>query len=225
MRGTRVKNIVRELHGEKIDIIRWQPDIRQFIAEALSPAKIAEIRPDDGTKQALVMVEDDQLSLAIGKRGQNVRLAAKLTGWQLEIKSRAQLSAPEVELRAVAGVGPTMETRLKEAGIANARQLAGMTLEQLTAIKGIGEKTAERILEAAKNALEAHAAAGQQSAVLPEPGGETAAFPPEGEAVTEEAAVEEEPSVEPPTDANPSPSDEPPQDLPEQPEPPQEPSP
>src|SRR3989338_4503944 len=102
MRGTRVKNIVRELHGEKVDIIRWHEDIKEFIAAALSPAQIAEIRPDLETKQGLVIVEDDQLSLAIGKRGQNVRLASKLTGWQLEIKSRAQLSGGgELTLRSL----------------------------------------------------------------------------------------------------------------------------
>ena len=158
MRGTRVKNIVRELHGEKIDIIRWQSDVREFIAAALSPAKIAEIRPDSDAKHALVVVDDDQLSLAIGKRGQNVRLAAKLTGWELEIQSKSQLAAAQIELRAVPGVGPAMEARLKEAGITSVQQLAGMSLEQLTAVKGIGTKTAERLIEAATRALEARAA-------------------------------------------------------------------
>ncbi|MBI4342431.1 MAG: transcription termination/antitermination protein NusA [Candidatus Omnitrophica bacterium] len=155
MRGTRVKNIVRELHGEKIDIIRWHEDITAFIAAALSPAKISGIELQAETKQALVMVDDDQLSLAIGKKGQNVRLASKLTGWQLEIKSKAQLAPPSVEvtLRSLQGIGQALEQRLTGAGVTTVRQLAGMTLEQLTGIEGIGEKTAQKLLEAAQHAL------------------------------------------------------------------------
>ena len=157
MRGTRVKNIVRELHGEKIDIIRWHESITEFIAAALSPAKITEIQPDPETKQALVIVEDDQLSLAIGKKGQNVRLASKLTGWQLEIKSRTQPTGTDTSLRAIPGVGPTMEKRLAEAGITTIQQFADLTIESLTAIKGIGEKTAQKLLESAQQALTASA--------------------------------------------------------------------
>ena len=159
MRGTRVKNIVRELHGEKIDIIRWHATIKEFIAASLSPAKIEEIREDAATKQALVIVEDDQLSLAIGKKGQNVRLASKLTGWQLEIKSRSQLSAGESSLRGLPGVGPAMEERLAAGGITTLQQLAEMPLEQLTAIKGVGEKTAQKLLEVAQQSLAAAKAA------------------------------------------------------------------
>ncbi len=154
MRGTRVKNIVRELHGEKIDIIRWHDDITEYLAAALSPAKIAQIQPDAAARQALVVVDNDQLSLAIGKKGQNVRLASKLTGWQLEITSKSQLEAPALALRNVRGVGPAMEERLKEGGIATVEQLAKATVEQLTAIKGVGEKTAEKFIEAAKQALQ-----------------------------------------------------------------------
>ncbi len=154
MRGTRVKNIVRELHGEKIDIIRWHDELKEYLAAALAPAKIAEIQTDESTHRALVMVDDDQLSLAIGKKGQNVRLASKLPGWQLEIKSRSQLVVATVALREVPGVGPSMEDRLKEGGIETVEQLAGATVEQLTGIKGIGEKTAEKLIESARAALE-----------------------------------------------------------------------
>ena len=153
MRGTRVKNIVRELHGEKIDIIRWHEAIAEFIAAALSPAKIAEIRPDAATKQALVIVENDQLSLAIGKKGQNVRLASKLTGWQLEIKSKSQIGSGELSIRELPGVGPALGDRLVAAGITTVQQLAASTLEQLTTLEGIGEKTAQKLLEAAQQAL------------------------------------------------------------------------
>lgn len=185
MRGTRVKNIVRELHGERVDVIRWKEDVKAFITEALQPANVAEIRMDAATQQAVVLVEDDQLSLAIGKRGQNVRLASKLTGWQLEIRSKSQAAAATILLREVKGVGPTMEERLKEGGIATVEQLAAATVEQLTAIKGIGDKTAEALLEAAKEAL--------QRAVQP------AAHVPQEPASTAEPAEPTEPTAPPDT--------------------------
>jgi len=179
MRGTRVKNIVRELHGEKVDIIRWHQDVPAFISAALSPAKIAEIRPQGEAKQAIVLVDDDQLSLAIGKKGQNVRLASKLTGWQLEIKSRVQLTtAGEVTLESLAGVGPALQERLKEAGVTTVAQLAAMTLEQLTAIKGVGEKTAQKLLESAQAALAASSAQ-QPMEAADQPSPEAASEPPQ----------------------------------------------
>lgn len=85
MRGMRVKNIVRELGGEKIDIIRWSPDIRQFVANALAPAKLKNLTIDEARHTVRVVVDLDQLSLAIGKKGQNARLTAKLTGWNIDI--------------------------------------------------------------------------------------------------------------------------------------------
>jgi N utilization substance protein A len=93
MRGSRVKNIVRELSGEKIDIIRWQADVRRYIEEALSPAHVRDILIDEETKRVRVIVHDDQLSLAIGKRGQNARLTSKLTGWHVDIASLEQIEA------------------------------------------------------------------------------------------------------------------------------------
>lgn len=92
LRGTRVQAVVNELYDEKIDIIRWYPDPAQFIAEALSPAKVSEVKLNEAEKSALVIVADDQLSLAIGKAGQNVRLAARLTGWKIDIRSVSQLA-------------------------------------------------------------------------------------------------------------------------------------
>ncbi|MBI4354567.1 MAG: transcription termination/antitermination protein NusA [Candidatus Omnitrophica bacterium] len=154
MRGTRVKNIVRELHGEKIDIIRWHEALPDYIAAALAPAKIAEIELESQAQQAGVIVDDDQLSLAIGKKGQNVRLAAKLTGWQLEIHSKSQRLLAAMPLSEVKGIGPSLEERLKAGGISTVQQLAGASVEQLTAIKGIGEKTATTLIESAKDALQ-----------------------------------------------------------------------
>ncbi|WP_055070965.1 transcription termination factor NusA [Clostridium massiliamazoniense] len=89
-KGVRVQNIVNELKNEKIDIIKWSKDPEEYIANALSPAKVLEVTVNEESKSAQVVVEDSQLSLAIGKEGQNVRLAAKLTGWKIDIKSKSQ---------------------------------------------------------------------------------------------------------------------------------------
>jgi N utilization substance protein A len=94
-RGTRVQSIVNELRNEKIDIIKWSKDPKEFIANALSPAKVLEVIIEDNGNSCKVIVEDNQLSLAIGKEGQNVRLAAKLTGWKIDIKSRRQYEAEQ----------------------------------------------------------------------------------------------------------------------------------
>jgi N utilization substance protein A len=225
MRGTRVKNIVRELHGEKVDIIRWHEDVKEFIAAALSPAKISEIRPSPEAKQALVLVEDDQLSLAIGKKGQNVRLASKLTGWQLDIQSRSQLTQAARLLRDLPGIGPLLEQRLQEAGITTVQELAAQTVERLTAIKGIGEKTAERLLESARAALGPAAQSGRAPAEETSPAPvEEAAPAAEAAAPQEDAAATAEPPTEepaaPPGDSAPptpeTPSEERPDESPRQ---------
>jgi N utilization substance protein A len=98
MRGSRVKNIVRELSGEKIDIIRWHPEVRRYIEEALSPAHVKDMEIDEATQRVRVIVHDDQLSLAIGKRGQNARLTSKLTGWHVDIVSVEQLAEEKAGL-------------------------------------------------------------------------------------------------------------------------------
>lgn len=173
MRGSRVKNIVRELQGEKIDIVRWNEDIKEYITAALNPAKIANIKLDKEAKKAFVTVDDDQLSLAIGKKGQNVRLAAKLTGWDIDIKSKTALaqaeaskaqeekvSAEEEEVRprkekekdifSLPGIGPKTKKLLEEAKFKTIESLASASIEELTKIKGIGKKTAEKISKGAK---------------------------------------------------------------------------
>src|SRR2546423_6262304 len=84
--------VVNELRGEKIDVVPWSPEPTQFVANALQPAKVKEVRIDPETQTAMVIVPDYQLSLAIGKEGQNARLAARLTGWRIDIKSEAQFA-------------------------------------------------------------------------------------------------------------------------------------
>lgn len=96
-KGVRVQNIVNELKNEKIDIIKWNKDPVEFIANSLSPAKVLSVEVDEKNKTAKVVVDDNQLSLAIGKEGQNVRLAAKLTNWKIDIKSKSQKAILDVE--------------------------------------------------------------------------------------------------------------------------------
>lgn len=96
-KGSRVRMVVSELRGEKIDIVKWSDDPAVFIANALSPAKVSRVLVNEKTKTALVIAPEDQLSLAIGKEGQNVRLAAKLTGWRIDIKSESQISEEEID--------------------------------------------------------------------------------------------------------------------------------
>jgi N utilization substance protein A len=96
-RGSRVRMVVSELRGEKIDIIPWNPEPARFVAKALSPARVREVLVDDDTKEATVVVPDDQLSLAIGKEGLNARLAARLTGWRIDIVSETEFARTEAE--------------------------------------------------------------------------------------------------------------------------------
>ena len=200
MKGMRVQSIIRELRGEKIDIIEYHEDSVTFAEKALQPAKVSRVTVvDSADKHLEVVVDDSQLSLAIGKKGQNVRLAAKLLGWKIDIKSeeekRQEVEAQMAELTSVTstplesveGLGEGLVEKLKAAGISTVEALADMTPEQLEAIEGIGPKTVEKISVAVNNyfaALE---------------GGEAMALPEnEGEAVSAEQAEQvEEPAAEP----------------------------
>ena len=154
MRGTRVKDIVRELHGEKIDIIRWSPKLEEYVSAALSPAKTAQIKVSSDKRRVEVLVDDDQLSLAIGKKGQNVRLASRLTGVEIDVRTHGQ--AAELEKLSIAdlpGVGPKLLEALEESGYKSVDVLARLSVEELTAVKGVGEKTAQKLIEAAQEAV------------------------------------------------------------------------
>ncbi len=149
VRGQRVKNIVRELGGEKIDIIRYSDEIEPYIKNAMAPAELAEIKLNRKDKAAEILVEDDQLSLAIGKKGQNVRLASKLIGWKLDVRSKSQ----KIPLRDLDGVGEKTEELLKANNINTIKDLIKITPEDLAKIPGIGDKTAEKIIAAAHKAI------------------------------------------------------------------------
>ena len=208
MRGNRVRNIVNELQGEKIDIVRFNDDVREYIKAALSPAKVSEIKLDRDKMKAGVIVDDDQLSLSIGKHGQNVRLASRLVGWELDIRTKSMIAAEalggkaevavsateattnqpeliklkkvkketkkvskkaaktdtkknvkkeikkgtkdEASLGEFLGVGAKIAESLKEAGIKNRDDIIKLQVQGLIKIKGIGEKTAQKIITEAK---------------------------------------------------------------------------
>jgi len=164
MKGMRVQSIIRELRGEKIDIIEFHEDPVTFAEKALQPAKVSRVTVIDTNEKHLeVVVDDTQLSLAIGKKGQNVRLAAKLLGWKIDIKSEEekrqeveqQMSALVTQtatpLENVTGLGEGLVEKLKVAGVSTVEALADMTPEQLEAIEGIGPKTVEKISIAVNN--------------------------------------------------------------------------
>jgi len=164
MKGMRVQSIIRELRGEKIDIIEFSDEITTFAEKALQPAKVSRVSIVDLAEKALeVIVDDTQLSLAIGRKGQNVRLAAKLLGWKIDIKSeeekrqeveeqmKAFASGPSTPIEQIVDLGESVTQKLVAAGITTVEQLADMTPEQLEAIPGIGEKTVEKISAAVRH--------------------------------------------------------------------------
>jgi N utilization substance protein A len=159
MKGVRVQQVIQELKGEKIDIIPWSENPMVFARSALSPAEISSIRIDERNKAMEIMVEDTQLSLAIGKRGQNVRLAAHITGWKLDIISKTKLQKRVQDAIAnlilVEGVNETQARALAQIGILNIRQLSEMTLEALVRVPGFEDREiAERGHSKAKALVE-----------------------------------------------------------------------
>src|SRR3954462_12838075 len=197
MKGMRVQSIIRELRGEKIDIIEYHEDAVTFAEKALQPAKVSRVTVlDSADKHLEVVVDDSQLSLAIGKKGQNVRLAAKLLGWKIDIKSEEE-KRQEVEqqmeslttqqstpLANVTDLGEALIGKLSEAGISTVEALADMTPEQLEEVPGVGPKTVEKISIAVNNYFST-LETGPAVAAIPE-AGEPAAV--EGEAAAEPAA-------------------------------------
>jgi N utilization substance protein A len=154
MRGSRVQSVVQELRGERIDIIPWSPDPAKFVCNALSPAEISRVVMDEENKTMEVVVPDERLSLAIGKKGQNVRLASKLTGWKIDVVSETRMQerneAARRSLREIPGIGDMTVEILFMEGYRSAEEVAQATEEELGNISGIGAERAHNLIESAR---------------------------------------------------------------------------
>ncbi|MCG2726635.1 MAG: transcription termination factor NusA [Elusimicrobia bacterium] len=159
MRGSRIRMIMNELSGERIDLIPHTDDNQQMIMRSFAPATVVSVRVEDkNEKKATIIVPDDQLALSIGKDGNNIRLVSRLTGWNLEVKSEGQKQQEAREntdiavgdLLKVEGLGPKAADTLVKMGITDIEKLAGFKVEDLSSFQGIGEKTAQKIIDGAK---------------------------------------------------------------------------
>ncbi|MFZ0133144.1 MAG: helix-hairpin-helix domain-containing protein, partial [Desulfobacterales bacterium] len=181
--GSRVQNVVQELRGEKIDIISWHVDPARYVCNALAPAEISRVIIDEANRTMEVIVPDEFLSIAIGKRGQNVRLASRLAGWHLDVKSESKYSeamrSGYDSLLALPGVGISLADALYERGLFSAEEISKATVEDLVQIKGIGEDSAIKLIAASKQAIETEAieaeAAAEESAAATDTVGEPVA--------------------------------------------------
>ncbi len=161
MKGIRVRSVVEELRGEKIDVMKWNEDPAVLVEAALAPADISHVALDPETRKMRVTVPSDKLSLAIGKRGQNARLAARIVGWELDIvdeeqvRERPVIFASDVteQLMTIPGVGAKLADELRDAGFTAPRRIAQATIEELAAVPGLGEKSAAKIIESAQSIL------------------------------------------------------------------------
>ncbi len=204
MKGSRVQAIIRELRGEKIDIIEWSDEPSVFAANALSPAKVNQVRITDiEHRQMEVIVNEDQLSLAIGKRGQNVRLATKLVGWNIDIRSEEELkrevaaqmgamiaSGEAVPLERLQGMNPAMVSTLADHGVGDIEALANATVDDIAEFLDVSIDQAEALIGAAQAVVESARASGE--------GEEGAA---EGEEPAAEASTGDESAAEGTTEA------------------------
>ncbi|MBR4355195.1 MAG: transcription termination/antitermination protein NusA [Elusimicrobiaceae bacterium] len=172
MRGIRIRAVMNELSGERIDLINYSDDISTVLMNAIAPAKANFVKIENvAEKRATIIVPDDQLAIAIGKDWQNIKLASRLTGWELEVKSETQKAqegkeatdAIQAQLADVEGIGPKMAEVLQKAGFASIDQLANVSVEHLSTIQGIGEKTAAKIIEGAKKYVTQQASEPQEA--------------------------------------------------------------
>jgi transcription termination/antitermination protein NusA len=161
MRGIRVKNIVRELSGEKIDIVRWHDDVKTFVTLALAPARLMKVTVEEDIRTVTVIVDADQLSLAIGKKGQNARLTAKLTGWKIDIqKNEEQIGFEEKVAKAVRGlgeiegIGMAHAERLVHGGFLTLEGIMAADLSDLETVEGFTPEVARDVHAAAEKAYE-----------------------------------------------------------------------
>jgi N utilization substance protein A len=198
MKGTRVQSVVQELRGEKIDIVHWTPDPAEYVCRGLAPAKVSKIVMDEDDHEMEVIVAEDQLSLAIGKKGQNVRLASRLSGWKLDIRSEAEAEDEARRARAainsIPDLGDVAAELLYQYGFKSAEEVGASDEQTIAEIDGIGPEKAPVILKAVrahveelKRQAEVAAAEAAASAAAAKVAAEAAAeaappVPPEGEA-------------------------------------------
>jgi N utilization substance protein A len=168
MKGTRVQAVVQELRGEKIDIVHWTPDPAEFVVRALAPARVSKIVMDDDEHSMEVIVPEDQLSLAIGKKGQNVRLASRVTGWKLDVRSEAEAEdearRARLSLSAIPGIGDVTAELLFQHGFKSAEEIAEADEAALAEVEGIAAEKIPGILEAARAHVEEKRKAAEEEA-------------------------------------------------------------
>ncbi len=171
VKGTRVQAVVQELRGERVDIVPWTPDPAEYVCRALLPAKVSKIILDEEEHAMEVIVPDDQLSLAIGKKGQNVRLASRLTGWRLDVRSESEVelehSRTLESLMAVPGIGDVTAELLYQNGFKSAEEVAEADLDALLEVEGLGQEKAAAVLQAAREHIAAKATAAEPVPVEP----------------------------------------------------------
>jgi len=211
MKGSRVQNVVQELRGEKIDIIPWHVDTAKFVCNALAPAEISRVIIDEDNRSMEVIVPDEFLSIAIGKKGQNVRLASKLTGWHLDVKSESiynqAMQSGYNSLMALPGVGISLADALYEKGFYSAEEIGKASVDELLQIRGIDAELAASLIESARLQAEQAAAEAQAEAEAAAAAAEApatdAGSAPEDATGAAAAAPEEAPADEPSEPADP----------------------
>ncbi len=200
MKGSRVQAVVYELRGEKIDIVPWSNDIATYVCNALAPAEISKVIIDEREHGIEVIVPDNQLSLAIGKKGQNVRLASKLLGWKIEIRGETDAEesflAAKAKLEGLHGVGDVIARSLINAGIYSVEDINDWEAENIAQATQIGLKKAEKLKDLAREYIESAAAAkaeheGEEAAAEGEPAPSEPGTAPEAEAHEEEGSAAE----------------------------------
>jgi N utilization substance protein A len=179
MKGSRVQNIVQELRGEKIDIVNYDEDFARFVCNALAPAEISKVFMDEGNKEMEVIVPDNQLSLAIGKKGQNVRLAAKLTGYKLDIMSETNMATKTAQailnLMLLPGMTETMAQNIYQSGFSSVQMLAESEADDVSSIPSYEEDgKAQKLIDDAKALIEQYKAEGKELPTVSAKGAEGA---------------------------------------------------
>lgn len=211
MKGSRVQNVVQELQGERIDIVTWSPDPAKYVYNALAPAHVSMVMVDEEANSLLVVVPNDQLSLAIGRQGQNVRLASKLMGWRIDVKSEQRWANLENEeyqtLLMVPGIDEGLADQFLGKDIKSAADLSQATLEDLTIIRSIDDAFALQLIEAAAKVAEEHPIVSEKTE--PEEDETVAAGEVESPAADEvEEAATDRVESEPPVDVEEKPESE-----------------